>query len=512
MKLPRLVLWSLASYCLAVQFPAGAQSLDELSRKHARAALEEFREFLSIPNDANYPEQIRKNMVWVEAAFEKRGFTTKRLPSEGPPLVLAERDAPDAERTVMIYVHIDGQPVQPDQWSQDDPFRPVLKESTPGGWREIPWSRLEREIDPDWRIFARSASDPKGPVGMLLAALDAAKDGGLELAHDLKVIMDFEEEQGSPHLAAAVRANRDRLGADWLWIFDGPRHPSNRPTLVFGARGIARMTLRVFGPKAALHSGHYGNYAPNPAQRLANLLATFEREDGRVAIDGFYKGIELSEDTKTLLAEVPDDEPAMQRKLGFAEPEVVAATYQRSLQFPSISVLGLSSGWTGKQTRTAIPADAVAELDLRLVPENDPERLIGLIRDHVERQGWYLIGDREPTDEERLQYPRIASFTTNIYYGAFRTPMDSPVGDYLTEATTNAFGAEPVRIRILGGSVPISPFVQELELPAVIVPQANSDNNQHSPDENLRLGNWFEGVRHYLSLITHKPRAPLEPA
>lgn len=505
----RWQIWGTAAVLALLAGAAGLQAeetpgpdLEALSRHHARASLAEFREFLRLPNDANFPEQIRRNMKWVESAFARRGFSTKRLSSEGPPLVLAERAADGAPRTVMIYVHIDGQPVQPQEWDQHHPFQPVLKAPAADGWREIPWKSLEGDIDPDWRIFARSASDPKGPVGMLLAALDAADDGGLDLAHNIKIIMDFEEEQGSPHLPAAVSRHRDRLEADWLWIFDGPRHASNQPTIVFGARGIVRMTLKVFGPRAAVHSGHYGNYAPNPAQRLAGLLATFEDRDGRVAIEGFYDGISIDESAQRILDATPDDEDAMRDELGFAEAESVAPAYQESLQYPSLSVLGLSSSWTGEQTRTAIPPDAVAELDLRLVPESDPERLLGLIRDHIEERGWHLIGDREPTDAERRAHPRIASFTANLYYGAFRTPVDSPVGDYLTSAMTRAFGSPPVRIRILGGSVPISPFVNELDVPAVIVPAVNADNNQHSPNENLRLGNWFEGVLQYLSLLT----------
>lgn len=478
------------------------QRLESLARTHAQASLDEFRAQLSLANDAHFPDNVQQNFQWAEEAFRERGLVTRKLETGGPPLLLAERHRQGAQRTVMIYAHMDGQPVQPDKWNQDDPYRAVLKERADGGWRTIPWERLKGRTDPDWRIFARAAADDKGPIMMLLAALDAMHDAGLESPFDLKVVLDFEEERGSPHLPAAVGKYRDRLSADWLWILDGPRHPSNRPTLVFGARGIATMTLKVFGPIRPQHSGHYGNWAPNPAERLAQLLGSMEDRDGRVTIPGFYDGIDMDDATKAMLAQTPEDEAAIERELGFAEPEHVADTYQQALQYPSLSVLGLSSGWVGEQTRTIIPASATAELDLRLVKENDPERLIGLIRDHIRDRGWHLIDGREPSAAERAKYPRIASFSSRIAYAAFRTPFDSEIGRHATAAMTRAFGEPPVRIRTTGGSVPISPFVRELGVPAIIIPAANADDDQHSPNENLRLGNYYEGVLQYLALLT----------
>jgi acetylornithine deacetylase/succinyl-diaminopimelate desuccinylase-like protein len=179
----------------------------------------------------------------------------------------------------------------------------------------------------------------------------------------------------------------------------------------------------------------------------------------------------------------------------------VADTYQEAIQYPSLNVRGMASGWVGNEVRTIVPSTATAEIDVRLVPETDPERLIGLIRDHIEGQGYHLVRG-EPTEEERMQYARLASFTYGISYGAFRTPFDSEVGRWLTEAMVRAFGEEPVRKRMSGGSIPIAPFIQILGVPAVTVPTVNADNNQHSPNENLRIGNYVEGVRTFLSILT----------
>ncbi|MCG8604602.1 M20/M25/M40 family metallo-hydrolase [bacterium] len=487
--------------------PSQSQKMDRtdlevLTQKYVVGSFDLLRELLSIPNDAHFPDHVRQNVKWMDAAFQKRGFTTERLPTDGPPLLLAERRVANASRTVLIYLQIDGQPVDPSKWLQESPYKPVLKEQRNGGWQEIPWDNLRGKLDPHWRVYARSASDAKGPVAMFLTALDAFAGQGLQQMYNIKVIMDFEEEQGSPHLPAAVTRHKEALAADMLIIFDGPRHVTNRPTLTFGARGIATITLTVFGPRVPQHSGHYGNYAPNPAIRLSQLLASMEDDVGRVVIPGFYDGVQLDEDTRRILAQVPDDENELKRSVGIAETDQIAATYQEAIQYPSLNVRGMASGWIGEKVRTIIPSTATAEIDVRLVPETNAQRLIDLIREHIQKKRYYLIGDRQPTEEERMTHSKIASLVYEISYNAFQTPYDSEVGVWLTKALKRAFGEDPIRIRMSGGSIPISPFVVTLGVPAVTVPTVNRDNNQHSPNENLRIGNYIEGVQTFLAILT----------
>ena len=502
--LPLLLICAALPPCATGQ-ALDADQLEALADQHAPTSFSAFRDLLRLPNDAHDPEQIARNLAWMERAFAERGFAVETLATGGPPLLLAEREAEGGAPTVLVYLQIDGQPVDSSQWDQASPYEPVLKRRDGSGWREIPWERLEGDVDPEWRIFARSASDAKGPAMALLTALDAMEAEGLTIPYNLKVIMDFEEEQGSPHLPEAVRRHRDRLAADALIIFDGPRHVTNRPTLTFGARGIATVTLTVFGPRVPQHSGHYGNYVPNPAFGLARLLASMKDERGRVVLPGFYDGVEIDSAARAVLAEVPDDEEEIRRELGIAEAEGVAATLQEALQYPSLNVRGMAAGWVGDEVRTIIPDRAVAELDVRLVPESDPERLIGLVREHVRSQGYHLV-DGEPTDDERARYAKLASFESRVSYGAFRTPVDSDVGTWLTGALGRAFGEAPIRKRISGGSIPIAPFVVTLGVPAVTVPTVNPDNNQHSPNENLRVGNYTEAVQTFLAILTE----PLE--
>lgn len=479
-----------------------AQALGALTDKHVPASFRVLRSILSIPNDAHYPEHVAQNVAYMHAAFEGRGFSVQTLETGGPPLLLAERRVTGATKTVLIYLQIDGQPVDPAKWQQPDPYVPVLKVKEGDDWAIRDWALLDDGYDPDWRVFARSASDAKGPAAMLLTALDIQAAEGLAQTHNMKVVMDFEEELGSPHLPAAVELHKDALAADMLLIYDGPRHTSNRPTLYFGARGIATISLTVFGPRRPQHSGTYGNYAPNPALRLSQLLASMKDAEGRVLIPGFYDGIIISDSDRALINDVPDDEPKIRRDMGIRSPEQVAPTYQESVQYPSLSILGLGSGWVGDQTRTIIPATATAELDVRLVRESDPARLIGLVRGHISRQGFHIIASDTPTEAERRSHDRLISFSHEISYRAFRTPMSSPEGQWVRAALTRAFGEAPVAIRTGGGSIPIAPFVTSLNIPAITVPAVFIDNNQHSPNENLRLGNYRDGILAYLAILT----------
>ncbi len=476
---------------------------EEIIDTYAIESIDMFRELLAIPNDAINHDDLYLNIDWSKSQFESRGFSITEISSPTVPLLLAEKKSDRAEKTVLIYLQLDGQPVDSSRWFQENPYQAVLKQRNESGeFEAISWDSIE-EFDPDWRIFARSASDAKGPVASFLTALDIAAEFNINPNYNIKVIMDFEEELGSPELPQAVIDNKELLAADMLIIYDGPSHISGRPTLTFGARGIATIQLTTYGPVVAQHSGHFGNYAPNPAFRLSRLMTSMKDDEGRVTIPGFYDGIEITSEIEEILRAVPDDQNGIKERLQIAETDKVGEYYQEAIQFPSLNIRGMQSGWINDEVRTIIPGWARAEIDVRLVLETDPERLVGLIKSHIEDQG-YLVLDRTPTREERLEYAKIATFSYNVAYQSFRTDFDSEVGLWLRRAIQNAYNQEPVMIRMSGGSIPISPFVNTLGIPAVTVPTVNRDNNQHSPNENIRLGNYRNAIKTFLAILNEE--------
>lgn len=478
--------------------------LETLSKSYALKALNsDLRDFLSIPNNSLIPEHVLNNLKYLEGAFGKRGFTTKRLPTNSRTALLAEKKVKGAKTTVLFYMHFDGQPVDPSAWHQKDPYTPVLKRPVDDDWGSVSWDEAKNDFDEDWRIFARSASDDKSPIIMFLTAMDIMMDRRQTPGFNIKVILDPEEEQGSIGLPGAIDTYNDELSADRMVILDGPLHDSAQPTLVFGCRGIAEIELTVYGPRRPQHSGHFGNYAPNPALRLSKLLASMKDDEGRVTIPGFYDGINLTPEIKAILEAVPDDINAIHKRVGIAETDKVGSNYQEAMQYPSLNIRGFRSGWVGDEARTIVPGTAMTTMDIRLVPESDGARLVGLVRKHVEEAGYHIIENREPTEEERMTKGKIIRFDHNpaAMWKAFYTPVESETGMWLYNTLKEAHGQEVARVRLAGGSVPIAFFVQGLNIPAVLVPPVNPDNNQHSPNENLRLGHFKNGIKSVVAIL-----------
>ncbi len=492
---------------LAISAPQ-AREWDDRVVKAAQRNFPEFLDLLAIADVADNPADIQRNAAFLQQAFIRRGFKTQLLANPANrPLVLAQlMAAPAGAKTLLLYIHFDGQPVIPGEWAQKSPFDPVVKQrDESGAWHEVARDRLlAQPFDPELRVFARAASDDKAPIVMLLTAIDLLKAQGKAPASNIKVILDSEEEIGSPSLAGVVAANAAAFKADALVILDGPVHGSGRPTLVFGNRGIAQATLVVYGPRSPLHSGHFGNYVPNPALRLATLLAGMKDDGGRVLVEGYYDGIELTPADRAALAATGDDEAALRKRAGIARAESVGSTYQEALQYPSLNVRGMASAAVGSKAANIVPSEATAELDLRTTPETDGRKLFELIRRHIEKQGYHLT-DGPPSDVERATYDKLASFRLGSVQRAERTPMDSPLARWavaaLKSATAPDPSSEPVRIRMMGGTVPTDVLLDALHLPFIGVPTVNADNNQHAHDENLRIGNFISGTQTMFSLL-----------
>jgi acetylornithine deacetylase/succinyl-diaminopimelate desuccinylase-like protein len=293
----------------------------------------------------------------------------------------------------------------------------------------------------------------------------------------------------------AITKYRDKLSADLMLVFDGPIHISNRPTIAFGARGILTGTLTVYGPKVGVHSGNYGNWIPNPALRLAHLLASMKDDEGRVVVNGFYDARQpLTDEDKRLVASVPDDPARMLRTFGVAGPEVAHRSLQEGFQLPTLNIRGLSSAHVGPTARTIIPDRAVAEIDIRLVKETPSAEMREKVRAHIVAQGYHLL-EGDPDEETRATFTHLASMVWDpSATEAFRTSPLNPRSRELVAALTRVYGQPPVQIRTLGGTVPIAPFIDALGFPAALVPTVNFDNNQHEENENLKLSNLFEGI------------------
>lgn len=464
-------------------------------------ALVNLKTFLEIPNDGNFPEHIDANLQSCKQFFSNLDFTTKQISTAGAPLLFAEKKIDKSAKTVLFYLQIDGQPVDTTAWQQKNPYKPVIKEKVGhNDWKIIPFPKPNDSLNLNWRIFARSASDSKGPTMSFISALQILKDKEIKLKYNVKVIMDFQEELGSPQLANAVLENKKLLQADVVLIMDGTRHLSNLPTLTYGARGIATATLKIFGPRYPLHSGQYGNFAPNPVFKAAKLLAELKDNNGKVTLPGFYDGINLSEKEKQLLNDIPENLDSIKTRLGIAKHDAIGATYQESLQYPSLNIRGLQAAWVGQKRRTIIPSEVIAEIDMRLVPESDGKRLMESLKTYIIEQGYHIV-DSIPSEEERKKYSNLASFEYRLGSNPFRTKLDGPTSVFLNKALRKVYGTNIVNMRSTGGSQPIAPFVKTLDIPAVSIRIPNPDNNIHSPNENLRLGNFLEGIETCLAIL-----------
>jgi acetylornithine deacetylase/succinyl-diaminopimelate desuccinylase-like protein len=459
---------------------------------HQQPIIRELADLVAIPNVARDRDGIRRNAGHLKLMLERRGLAAEILETTGNPLVYGEKKVPGAARTILYYIHYDGQPVDPSKWKQPGPFQPILRDGRmEDGAKEIAAFASLARFDDNWRLYGRSTSDDKAPIVAFCAALDAI--GGKPSAN-VRVVLDGEEEASSPSLAPAVARYRDKFRADLLIVLDGPEHATGKPTLSFGGRGEVSLELTVYGPEFALHSGHYGNWIPNPAIRLAQLLASMKDEQGRTTIQGFYDSVPpLTAEDRRILKAVPDDETALLHLFGVAKPDAVGESLQEAIQFPSLNVRGMHSGYVGADARTIIPADAVAAIDIRLVKEAPGEAQIGRVLAHIRRQGWQIV-DANPDDAARLRYPKLVRIARGEITEAYRTEMTNPEAVRLTQALERAWGEAPVRVRTMGGTVPITQFIRELGFPAVALPIVNFDNNQHSENENLRLGHLWRGI------------------
>jgi len=474
--------------------------------------LSEFAEFLALPNVASDSLGIHKNAAHIRDALLELGVDAELLTLPGaPPIVFGELRVPGATRTLGLYVHYDGQPADSTRW-RHGPWSPQLyTRSVEQGGELVQFPQPDDPVDPEWRIYARSAGDDKAPIGALLPVLRAFQESGITPTSNLKFFLEGEEEAGSPHLGDYFETYRDRIDDIDVWLLlDGPVHQSGRPLVTFGVRGVTGMEITVYGPVRPLHSGHYGNWAPVPGQILAQLLASMKDQDGNVLVEGFYDTVEpIGPAERAALELLPKYDEELKQELGLAWTEGGDATLAERLLLPSLTIRGMQSGNVGSLTRNVIPATATAALGVRLVKGNDPEHMLDLVEAHIRRQGFHIVRD-DPDHDMRLRYPKIVKVERGSGYPAARTSMDIPIVQSVVRAAERAADNELVLMPALGGSLPLYLFTELLGKPALIVPVANHDDNQHAPDENLRIANLWYAIDMYGALLT-MPQGRLVP-
>jgi acetylornithine deacetylase/succinyl-diaminopimelate desuccinylase-like protein len=469
---------------------------------HERAIVSELFDLLAIPNLASDGPNIHRNAEALSKILEERGVKTKLLEIPGvPPAVYGEIRTPGARRTIVFYAHYDGQPLDPKEWATP-PWQPVLRDKPlDRDGKLIPLPAAGVRFDPEWRVYARSASDDKAPIIAIVSALDALQAAHIARQSNIRFIFEGEEEAGSPHLGDIIAANKEILGGDVWLICDGPVHQSRRQQIVFGARGVETLDITVYSPAHELHSGHYGNWAPNPAQMLARLLASMKDDDGRVLVEHFYDSIEpLSDTEKRALAEAPNADADLKREFWLGRTDGAGKTLLELLNLPSLNVRGMSSSRTGAQASNVIPSTATASIDMRLVKGIDHHVAAQRLIEHIRKQGYYIV-DHDPDPQTRMDHPRVAKvISRESGYNAARTSMDLPISRAVIAAAETVSGPV-IKLPTMGGSAPLITIEDVLHVPTITTPIVNHDNNQHSYNENLRIQNLWDGIELMAALL-----------
>lgn len=489
----------------------GASPLQEKVRAwrvaHEGELIDEYRELLAIPNMTVDRANIRRNADFLVAMMKRRGIDARLITLPSPtvnPVVYGEVLVPGATRTIMLYAHFDGQPVNPKEWAPGwEPFAPKFATGPveQGGKIVENWKSGDR-VDPQWRLTGRGSADDKAGVMVLLNAYAALVASGAKPTANLKFFFDGEEEIGSPNLRDVIAANRERLQADLWLILDGPTHPAGKKVVMFGTRGDVNVQLTVFGAKRPLHSGNYGNWAPNPSLALAHLLASMKDEEGRVLVKGFYDDVTpLTPTERAAVAAIPSVEEDLKRELGLARAEVPGRTLFDGFNGPTLNINGMQGANVGALSANVIPTVARATLDLRLVAGNDAQRQVAKVVAHIRARGWHVL-EREPTDAERAQHARLIRVESKGAVNAQRTPMDLPIAQAVVAAVQSTVDYPVVRFPTLGGTLPLIVIEEMLATKILTVPVVNADNNQHAENENVKVQSLWDGIETYAALMT----------
>ncbi len=470
----------------------------EWRAKNERAILAELFQLISLPNLASNRADILKNAELLTTMFEKRGFTVTPFQTKGNPVVFARRTSAAAQGTITFYIHYDGQASDPKEWTRGAPYAPAAYR----GDTRVDLQATSGPIDPDLRIYGRSTSDDKGPIVALLAALDGLAAAKVTLPWTINVVLDGEEEGGSPNFTPAMIQHAALVRGDIAVIVDSPRHPSGLPTVYYGSRGGASAVIKVYGANGDLHSGNYGNFVTDPTMALAKLLASMKDAGGNVAIKNFYDDVvALTAAEQRAVAEIPNVDAKLLEEFGLMRQEHPDSRIELQHNRPTLSVLGIESGNVYTGTRSAIPGSASARIEMRLVNGLSAAKQLDRLEAHVREQGFFVTS-QEPDAAMRRKYPLIARVTRSTGgYGIAKTSMEDP-RTVMAANAIRALDQRLVQLPTIGGSLPFSTFSDTLAMPTIGLAVVNFDNNQHAANENIRVGHFWEAIDIFAALLT----------
>jgi acetylornithine deacetylase/succinyl-diaminopimelate desuccinylase-like protein len=478
-------------------------AFDRFLASRRRPMVESFVEFLRLNSVSQEAEKVRATGQWLAAVLRARGLEGRLLETGGNPAVFGERRVAGASRTVLIYCHYDTKPIPPAGWLQPDPLEPVFRRGlAEEGAPPVSLSGLTDDELGSLLLHARGAADDKGPIWSHLHAIELLDALGRSPAVNVKFIFDGEEEIGSPFFGPFTEAHRELLAADVVIITDGPKHASGRPTIMGGARGVMKLELLIEGARRDVHSGNYA--VPNPAWALNGLLGSMATPDGTPLIEGFEEDVVgPTPSERRMMAAVPLDLPGLEKELGVRLP----ADYLERLMFhPTLTIRGLSSGFVGALANTIIPHRATVALDIRMVKNQRWDKVYRRVIDHIRAQGFTVLESPDDPLPDDLR-GRAVRVVDRGGYDPAKTSLDLPISREIIATIGRAHSNEPaVLMPTAGGSVPIWAFTDILGLPTLLVPYANANNRQHSPNEHLRLDHLFQGARTTARLLTELER------
>ncbi|PYE49372.1 dipeptidase [Deinococcus yavapaiensis] len=437
-----------------------------LERHHERdlADLQSFVRIPSVSTDSRHREDVRRAAQWVATRLIDAGVTDAAVnDTDGHPVVTASWTFAEGAPTVLVYGHYDVQPPDPvDRWDSP-PFEPTER---------------------DGKLFARGVSDDKAPMLIPIRVAEAFLKTRGHLPVNVKFLFEGEEEVGSPHLGDFVRANAERLAADFVLSADGGMWRADIPTLTVSARGLCALEFTVRGPGKDLHSGRHGGALHNPLHAIAQMVASLHDEEGRVAVAHFYDGaLAISEAIRADTAALPFHDEAYLADVGASDTfgESGYSTLERQWYRPTLELNGLWGGYIGEGSKTVLPSEAHAKITCRLVPGQDPARIRALIEAHL-----------------RAHTPRgvTLSFNKDDHgAAAYRIPDDHVGLTVAREALEIVYDRPPLVVG-MGGSIPIcDTFRSVLGIDTVFFSFAVGDENIHAPNEFFRLPRFFEGAR-----------------